>query len=414
MTAPSALCCQSEPHNLMLQLLRTGILTITWLIVAACLLLLFSASVPVIPVVRIYAFDFVPNHVTWLVVMALVTLAIGIFTHKRRATWATRNLIAAAAIAALLSSGMMAHLLYVALSNGARIDLIKTLSIREYSEAAAPDETQLYSSPGGERLWLDIYRPQRGKGGALSPVLFVAHGGGFVEGSRSIGAANMRSYADRGWTVISIDYRLARSDRPTWDLAVSDVRCALAWTAANADALGIDITRLTLSGGSAGGSLVMAAAYSSGGEQYDTRCGSHIPRVAAVITKAPLIDVIGSWQHPGELREVQRHYLQQYIGGAPDRYPDRYAAVDLRRYAATKNPPTLILAGAQDPLLPAAATIDFARNATAAGNQVRLVVFPYSGHDFNTAFGSITNQAAIQIVAQFMTDHDLGPKPARP
>ena len=398
----------------MFQLLRTGTFTIAWLILAPCLLLLFSASVPVIPVVRIYAFDFVPNHVTWLVVVALATLATGIFAHKKRASWVTRSLIAVAAIAVMMSTGMTAHLLCVARTNGARIDLVKTLSIREYSTAAVPDETRLYSRPDGERLLLDIYHPPKANGRARSPVLLIAHGGGFVEGSRSVGAANMRSYADRGWTVISIDYRLARPDRPTWDLAINDVRCAMAWTAANADALGIDITRLTLSGASAGGSLVMTAAYGSAGGQYDPRCGSRIPRVAAVITKAPLIDVIGSWQHAGELRGVQRHYLQQYIGGAPDRYPDRYAAVDLRRYAATKNPPTLILAGAQDPLLPAAAAIDFARNATAAGNQVRLVMFPYSGHDFNTAFGSITNQAAIQIVAQFMTDHDLGPKPARP
>ena len=47
------------------------------------------------------------------------------------------------------------------------------------------------------------------------------HGGGFFQGSRSFGAANLRWYADHGWTVISIDYRLARDDRPTWNLATA-------------------------------------------------------------------------------------------------------------------------------------------------------------------------------------------------
>ena len=36
------------------------------------------------------------------------------------------------------------------------------------------------------------------------------------------------------------------------------------------------------------------------------------------------------------------------------------------------------------------------------------MMFPYSGHQFNTAFNSITNQTVIQVVARFLTDDNVG------
>jgi acetyl esterase len=391
------------------QLLRTGTLTCAWLIILPCLILLMSAIVPVIPWVRIYAVDVVPNRAPWFLLFSLAALTAGLIAQARRANLATRGLIATAAVTALVASGVLAHFLYIAHSNGARINLVDTLSTRQFSENAVPDESRVYSAPGGEPLWLDIYRPRQTPPRRSSPVLMFVHGGGFVEGSRRMGAANMRSYADAGWTVISIDYRLARPDRPTWDLATRDVRCAMAWTAAHADELGIDISRLTLSGASAGGSLAIAAAYSADSGVQDASCGPRVPHVTAVVAKAPLIDALGSWQHAGELRDLQRSYMSNYLGGSPERYPERYAAVDVRRYIGPTNPPTLLLSGANDPLLPAAAIEDFARRLAAAGGEVRLVMFPYSGHDFNTTFDSITNQTMIQTIARFLTNSDVRP-----
>lgn len=391
------------------QLLRTGALTCAWLLILPCLILLMSAVVPVIPWVRIYAIDVVPNRAPWFLLFSLTSLAVGLIAHIRRATPAAQGLIATASFTALLASGVLAHFLYIAHSNGARINLVDTLSTRKTSENAAPDESRVYSAPGGEPLWLDIYRPPQTLTHRLSPVIMFVHGGGFVEGTRKMGAANRRSYANAGWTVISIDYRLARPDRPTWGLATHDVRCALAWTAAHAAELDIDISRLTLSGASAGGSLAIAAAYSADNGVQDASCGPRVPRVAAVVAKAPLIDALGSWQHPGEFRDLQRSYMSNYLGGSPQRYPKRYAAVDVRRYIGSTNPPTLLLAGANDPLLPATAIEDFARRLADKGSEARLVMFPYSGHEFNTTFDSITNQTVIQVVARFLTDNNVGP-----
>ena len=396
--------------SVVFRLCRTGMMTIAWMMVLPCLVILFGAVVPIIPWFRIYALGVVPNHTSWLFLWAIAALLIGLLANSLNRSLVALAIVAVASGTVLATAGVMLHLLYVAQSNGARINVVQALDLREFSDGARPDESRIYSRPQGEDLWLDIYRPRRTEPAALSPVLIAVHGGGFFQGSRSFGAANLRWFADHGWTVISIDYRLARADRPTWNLATRDVQCALAWTAANAPALRIDLDRVTLTGGSAGGSLAMAAGYLANAKRADPECGSGIPHVAVVIAKAPLIDVIGSWYYPGELRDEQRSYLARYIGGSPRDYPERYAAVDLRRFQFPSNPPTLILGGESDPLLPPEAAADFMHKANASGLEVHQILFPYSGHDFNTTYNSITNQAMRQIVAQFIIDHNAGPK----
>ena len=395
--------------NSVQQLFRTAALTIAWLMVLPCLLVLLSAILPIVPWLRLYAFNVVPNRTSWFFLWSIAALIVGLLSNSHVQTRLASALAATSAVTVLLTAGVMLHLLYIAESNGARIDLIRALSLREVDDGAAPDESRIYAHPEGEALWLDIYHPLQTKTSARSPVMVVVHGGGFLAGSRAFGAANSRWYADHGWTVISIDYRLSRPDRPTWNLATNDVQCALAWVAANAGSLGVDIKRLTLSGGSAGGTLAMAGAYAANAKSSDPKCGTPVPHVAAVVAKVPLIDAVGSWQRPGELLGQQRMYLTSYFGGSPEQYPERYAAADLRRSLGPGNPPTLILGGANDPLVPPEGAADFTRKAGAAGYQVRHILFPYSGHDFNTTFDGVTNQALLQIIAQFMIDHGAGP-----
>lgn len=59
-------------------------------------------------------------------------------------------------------------------------------------------------------LRLDLYTPQ-GTGQAELPLVVAVHGGGFVSGSKSDGAVSTwaNAFAQRGYIVASIDYRLA-------------------------------------------------------------------------------------------------------------------------------------------------------------------------------------------------------------
>jgi acetyl esterase len=394
-----------------IRLLRTGMMTTAWILALPCLAILLGAIIPVVPWFRIYAANVVPNHTPWLFLCPIAALLMGLLANLQQRTAMTIGLITTAVVTVLATAVVIIQLLYVAQSNGAQINVVKALGLREFSTGAKPDESRVYLSTPGEDLWLDIYRPAPTQPDKPSPVMVAVHGGGFFQGSRAFGVANLRWFADHGWTVVSIDYRLARDDRTTWNVATHDVQCALAWTASHAQELNIDLDRLTLTGGSAGGTLAMAAGYLANAGRSE--CGK-LPRVAAIAVKAPLIDPIGSWYQPGELRDEQRSYLTRFIGGSPQDYPERYAAIDVRRFRFPTNPPTLITGGSQDPIVPPEGATDFVRMATAGGLDVHHVLFPYSGHDFNTTYDSITNQALRQIVAQFVIDRKAGPGGAMP
>jgi acetyl esterase len=105
-------------------------------------------------------------------------------------------------------------------------------------------------------LAVRLYRPTPER--SLPATLFC-HGGGFVLGDLdthdSICHLLARS-ANR--VVVSVDYRLAPETR--FPGAAGDCYAALAWIVAQAGALGIDATRISLCGDSAGANLAFATA----------------------------------------------------------------------------------------------------------------------------------------------------------
>ena len=70
-------------------------------------------------------------------------------------------------------------------------------------------------TPGTKNLLLDLYRPV-GEGSTNGCALVLVHGGSFVSGDS--GSLDMvdagRYFAARGWTCLSINYRLAGDDPP--------------------------------------------------------------------------------------------------------------------------------------------------------------------------------------------------------
>ena len=109
----------------------------------------------------------------------------------------------------------------------------------------------------GNRLDVYLSRRQRGAG---APVLLYLHGGTFRMGSKLVGARPLLyRLAARGWLCISANYRLFRARYPD---QLADVRAAVAWVRANAEAYGADPDTIFLAGGSAGAHLAATAALS--------------------------------------------------------------------------------------------------------------------------------------------------------
>ncbi len=94
---------------------------------------------------------------------------------------------------------------------------------------------------------------------ARLPVLLYLHGGGFTVGSLETHDALCRQIAHRApVAVLALDYRLAPEHR--FPAAVDDAWAALQWLHDQADAWGLDPTRLAVGGDSAGGTLAAVTA----------------------------------------------------------------------------------------------------------------------------------------------------------
>ena len=135
----------------------------------------------------------------------------------------------------------------------------------------------------GVRNHLDVWKhadlPLDGK----APVLFQVHGGAWTVGMKEGQAETLMSHlADRGWIVVTTNYRL--SPKATWPDHIVDVKKALAWTKANIAAHGGDPEFVAITGGSAGGHLAALAAltpnvadFQPGFEDADTSVQAAIP-----------------------------------------------------------------------------------------------------------------------------------------
>ena len=91
-------------------------------------------------------------------------------------------------------------------------------------------KTLTYASRDGKDLLLDLYLPQDVRG--RLPVIVFLHGGGWSGGTRTTGPDFKRFFAQDGFAMASIEYRLTPSI--TFPANAEDVKTAIRWLRANA------------------------------------------------------------------------------------------------------------------------------------------------------------------------------------
>ena len=109
---------------------------------------------------------------------------------------------------------------------------------------------------GAPDVKIRIYEP-KDRGDELLPCLFFYHGGGFLFGTVYRQETLCQRYVKNvGCMVVSVEYRLA----PQWKAPAPLLDCyaALTWVYDQGAAIGVDNTRLAVSGLSAGGNLAAA------------------------------------------------------------------------------------------------------------------------------------------------------------
>lgn len=385
------------------KLLRWSALAVGTLIAALFGLLLLGAHFFHVPLLSPYGSLILSWFSPWFVVLPLVAAALiwwgGPRLRRQLRTGLSFFAVAVAAVGAIAVGRMVA----VAGNNGVRINLAHALASHA-PLAVAADHEAVYSSFDGKPLRLAIYQPAAAQ--TPAPILLYVHGGGWVEGDRRAGAENMRWFARQGWLAVAIDYPLSSRDRHLWDSTIGQVGCAMAWLRSNARRFGGDPARLALLGDSAGGNLALNAAYRANAGTLRSPCGADVGRAAAVAAVYPAVDLTGVYASDvPQFGDLARFYADAYVGGSPARFPERYAAINPAAHLGPKAPPTLIIVGENDHLLPPRLTYAFAEQARRRGVAVRLVRFPYGQHLFDQATNSIGNQLVRGTTLRFIEKH---------
>jgi len=331
-----------------------------------------------------------PAFAPHFVLIGVFAAGIGWWSHSRHPGIGAALLVLGGAIT-VTSAVVAAVLVFTVRAAGGSVNPLRALAVRSMTGGA--DSTVTYATVGGQDLKLEIYRPA----GESLPVLFYIHGGGFTGDTRL--PATMRWFADNGWLVIRPEYRLAEPGRPTWDVGSADVTRAYGWAVEHAGELGGDSGRMIIMGESAGGNLGLILAYrlASGKDG----AAQHLPSPVAVVANYPLVSPRATLAN--HLLRIDQN-IERYIGGLPTQFPERYAATDCTSYLTPQAPPTLVLQGTRDSLVPPESVYDFVSRAEQTGIDITLVKLPFANHVYDgLAAGSLGFQALTTITRRYLT-----------
>lgn len=203
-------------------------------------------------------------------------------------------------------------------------------------------------------------------------VVFI-HGGGFVEGYPEMLIRYAAQLAGLGYVTASIGYRLA--GEALFPAAVEDSKCAVRWLRAHAGELGLDPGRLAAAGNSAGGYLAAMLGSTPGRMEGAGGWQEQPSAVQAVVLWYPPVDLRPSASTP-EVRDA----VTAFLGHLPT---EQEAAAVSPASLVQQAPPTLTLAGTDDPLIPIGQLREYHRSLDAAGVAHRLREFPGVGHSFD-------------------------------
>jgi acetyl esterase/lipase len=222
------------------------------------------------------------------------------------------------------------------------------------------------------------------------PTVVVVHGGSWQHGDSTQLTALNRYLAARGYVVAAINYRLL-PDHP-FPAGCDDLRAAIDYLKANAEAIGIDPQRIVLLGRSAGGQLALLVAYTAGD-----------PAIRGAIGIYPAIDLVYAYQHPSDPRLLDGPaVLRAYLGDSPDQVPATYAAASPTSFVGPTTPPTLLIHGGSDELVSPAQSRRLAARLAHAGRPHLLLQLPWATHGCDAHFSGPSGQLSTYAIERFL------------
>lgn len=269
------------------------------------------------------------------------------------------------------------------------------VQIGPLAQAAKPPATPtvernvIYGMVSGAALLLDVHRPAKSNG---LGILFISGSG--WQASTEYGAAPLKEQqigiwgpplTAAGYTVFALNHRAA--PRFHYPAAIDDVQRAIRFVRFHAKDYGIDPARLGGVGGSSGGHLIgLAAMLASPGHVTDTDpVNRESAALQAIVLRAPLLDLKSIDTVEGIA------FVTSFMEAPPSQASASaaYAAASPVTHVTDRSPPTLLIHGDADVLVPLSQSTSMQALLGKSGVPVKLVVVPGGVHgaDFGSAKG---------------------------
>lgn len=266
---------------------------------------------------------------------------------------------------------------------------------RTFTQPDAPEVGRvqdLYFSHSGVDIPVRVYHPP-GVTPAL-PALVYLHGGGWTIGDLDTHDVLCRMLClQAAGVVVSVDYRMGPEHK--FPAAYEDAVAAWQWVASQAQALGVDPTRIAMGGDSAGGNLAAAAC-------LGLREQGLTPVMQLLIYPSTLMaPETASYQTNGQgymlTRESMAWYSGHYLRGPQDAQDWRASPQLAASHAHL--PPAFVLTAGFDPLRDEG--LMYADALSQAGVSSQYVCFERQIHGFIT-MGRVLQEAntAVALCAQ--------------
>lgn len=305
--------------------------------------------------------------------------------------------------------------------------------------------------PGSSReLLCDLWQPPEGAPSSHRAFLYF-HGSGWHWGDKDFNTRRFfRHLCAQGHVVMDVAYRLC----PEVDAygMLGDVKRAISWMKENAEKCDVDPQRVVTGGGSAGGHLALLAAYAPDHPELTPEDVKDADlSVSAVASYYGPVDMRAYYDHAGatlgeagedekkeqtrdpnrdgvfsriseaalrfamgdlydRIKEQEfpighRRMMTNLFGCQPDEVPYRYKLFSPITHAGPNSPPTLLLQGEHDSLVPAFACRALHRKLVQAGVPVVHVEYPQTEHAFDVTVLSRYSpaaQAALYELERFL------------
>ena len=226
-----------------------------------------------------------------------------------------------------------------------------------------------------ERHYFDLVIPKN----AVSEkgIILYIHGGGWIAGEKDVYLDTLKDNASRGYISASVNYRYADGKKVTCENMLDDIDAALYKIKEICFQYGYDVSKLLVTGGSAGAHLSLMYAYS--------RMDSAPITPVAVVSYAGPTDLTDPNFFTTQYEEDVKRMISKVSGAkltkkSVSECESVLLAASPISYVRSDTVPTLLCQGMKDDVVPYSnATIlyDLLQNC---GVESELISFPNSGH----------------------------------